>query len=80
MRKNYLPHEILLANELAETLQDLKSLSFYLSLTKRHSEAFLRETLATVMGVDESKIWKSRGALFNRLVNPKQYGDDNFGA
>lgn len=79
MRRNYQPHEIKLANELAETLQDMKSLPFFLSLTQKHSEAFLREILAKVMAMDTSKI-ENKGAYFNRLVNPTKYGSRNIGA
>jgi L-lysine 2,3-aminomutase len=71
--KNYEPHELKLANELAETLKDRDALPYYLSLTRKYHEDHLRKTLAKVMSIDESQIRKTRGALFTYLVNQK-YG------
>lgn len=71
---NYEPHEIRLANELAETLKDRDALQYYLSLTRKYHESYLRQVLAKVMSIDESQIRKTRGALFTYLVNQK-YGN-----
>ncbi len=74
--KNYEPHEIRLANELAETLKDREALPYYLSLTKKYHEDHLRKVLAKVMSIEASQIRKTRGALFTYLVN-QQYGHNH---
>jgi hypothetical protein len=70
----YQPHEIKLANEIAETLKDRDSIDSFLIFTRKYKEDFLREKLAKVMAMDESKIRKSRGALFTHLVT--QHGSN----
>ncbi len=76
MKNNYEKHEIILANELAETLKDREALQFYLTLTRKYQENHLRQILAKVMSIDEQKIRKTRGALFTFLVN-QHYGNNN---
>jgi len=75
MKNNYQPHEIKLANEIAETLKDRDALPYYLTLTRKYHEDYLREVLAKVMTIDETQIRKTRGALFTFLVNQK-YGNN----
>ena len=65
----YEPHEVKLANEIAETLKDRDSIALFLTFSRKYNEKFLRETLARVMAIDEAKIRKTRGALFTFLVN-----------
>lgn len=77
--KEYHPDQMRVAHELANTLQDTKSLKYYLSLTRRLSERALKETLAEVMAKDEKEIWKSRAAYFVYLINHK-YGNNNLRA
>ncbi len=60
--------EELLAWDLATAFKDRKGLPFYISCTRKYPESFLRRALAEVMAVPEDKIKKSRGALFNHLV------------
>jgi len=67
----YEPHQTKLAHEIARTLNDWEALPFYLSLTQKHSEDFLRKKLNQVMKIDESKIRKTRGALFTFFVGQK---------
>lgn len=57
-----------LAYELALTLQDREGLPFYISCTNKYSEALLRGVLHKVMIVPDRKIKKSRGALYNHLI------------
>jgi len=71
MTIKYEPHEIKLANELAETLKDRDALPYYLTLTRRYHEQYLRQVMAKVMSIDETHIRKTRGALFTYLVNQK---------
>lgn len=61
--------EYRLAVELASTLNDEKSISWYTAITKRYSETYLRDTLMRVLSIPEEKIKRSRAALFNHLVN-----------
>jgi len=77
MKINYQPNEIKLANELAETLKDREALPFYLSLTRKYQEGHLRQILAKVMSIEETKIRKTRGALFTYLINQKYGNRDN---
>lgn len=65
----YEPQEIRLANEIAITLKDPEALPLYLQYSRKYQEAFLRKILARVMGIEDSKIRRSRGALFTFLVN-----------
>ena len=77
MKINYQPNEIKLANELAETLKDREALPFYLTLTRKYQEGHLRQILAKVMSIEETKIRKTRGALFTYLINQKYGNRDN---
>ena len=66
---DYDPYEIKLANEIAATLNDREALPLYLQYCRRYKEDFLRKKLTRVMSIEESKIRRSRGALFTFLVN-----------
>jgi hypothetical protein len=57
-----------LALDVAHALNDLSNLACYISLTKKHPEHLIRRILAVVKRVPEIKIRKSRGALFNYLI------------
>jgi len=65
----YSPQEIQLAQELAHSLDDQPSISFYLACTKRYSHRSLRKTLEHVLSIPKANIRKTRGALFNHLVS-----------
>jgi hypothetical protein len=67
--QHYEPHEVKLANEIAETLKDRDSIALFLIYAQKYKEQFLKDILAKVMAMDETKIRKSRGALFTFLVN-----------
>jgi hypothetical protein len=67
----YSSKHIMLANELAERLNDLHSITQYLKFTQLYSEKQLRETYDRVMAIPQHKITNSRGALFTHLL--KQY-------
>lgn len=73
---HYDPYEIKLAQEIADTLKDRDSIALHLQYVRRYKEEFLRKTLAKVMALDESKIKKSRAALYTFLINQSShYGD-----
>ena len=57
-----------LALDLAEALNDHKGLALYLSYSKRYPESLLRRVLGEVKEIPDEKIKKSRGALFNHLI------------
>lgn len=68
MDEQYDPHEIKLAHEIADTLQDQDSLVLHLQYARRYKEEYLRKILNKVMSMDERKIRKSRAALYTFLV------------
>lgn len=76
----YSPQEIQLAQELAGSLDDQPSISFYLACTKKYSHRSLRKTLAHVLSIPKANIRKTRGALFNHLVSQLEHinEDDYF--
>jgi len=69
MNEHYEPYEIKLANEIADTLKDRDSITMHLQYVRRYKEEFLRKVLNKVMLLDESKIRKSRAALYTFLIN-----------
>jgi len=56
------------AQDLAVALDDLDGLPFYRSCAKRYPAELLRRVLADVKEIPDHRIKKSRGALFNHLV------------
>ena len=62
----------LLALDMADAFSDRENLPLYLSYAKRYPEQFLRSVLGDVKEIPINKIKKSRGALFNHLV--QKYG------
>jgi hypothetical protein len=65
---HYEPHEIKLANEIAEKLNDRDALPLFLAYTRKYQESHLRRILEKVVSIPENNIRKSRGALFTFLV------------
>ncbi|MFH2068279.1 MAG: hypothetical protein ABII89_02290 [Candidatus Omnitrophota bacterium] len=68
--KDYSPKtsEELLALDLAQSLNDLKSLNFYLSVSGKYPEELLRRICNQVKEIPTEKIKKSKGALFTYLL------------
>jgi len=60
--------EELLALDLAKALKDRNGFPLYLSYSKRYPESLLRRVLGEVEEIPDRKIKKSRGALFNYLI------------
>ena len=76
MNSNYDPHEIKLAREIAETLNDMDSIALHLMYVRKYKEEFLRGILNKVMTLPENQIRKSRAALYVFLINQSsRYGD-----
>jgi len=67
----------LLALDFAYKLNDLANLPLYLSYANKYPESLLRKALGDVMEIPISKIKRTRGALFNHLV--QKYAKDNSG-
>ncbi|MFA6130491.1 MAG: hypothetical protein WC731_05880 [Candidatus Omnitrophota bacterium] len=63
-----LTKEELLARDLAEGLNDEANLGFYISVCRKYPEKLLREIYGRVKQFPEKKIKKSKGALFNYLI------------
>jgi hypothetical protein len=76
MHNEYDQYEINLAYEIADALKDKDSIAMHLQYVRRYKEAYLRKTLAKVMSLDDSKIKRSRAALYTFLINQgAKYGD-----
>ena len=58
----------LLALDLAKGLGDPNGLGLYLSVAHKYPESVLRRALAEIRELPADKIRKSRGALFNHIV------------
>ena len=76
MNQIYDPYEIRLANEIADTLKDRDSITLHLQYVRKYKEEFLRKTLAKVMAMDESKIRRSRAALYTFLISQNSLHGD----
>ena len=72
-----LTKEELLARDLAEGLNDKASLGFYLSVCRKYPGSVLRKIYSQVKEIPASKIKKSKGALFNYLVQKYEKGGEN---
>lgn len=73
-----LTKEELLAMDLAEGLNDRANLGFYLSVCRKYPESFLRKIYSEVKEIPLRRIKKSKGALFNYLVQKyDKRGEDN---
>ena len=79
MNEDYSSYEIKLANEIADTLKDRDSITMHLLYVRKYNEEFLRRILNKVMSLDESKIRKSRAALYTFLINQgHSHGDSRY--
>jgi hypothetical protein len=67
----------LLALDIAYKLNDLANLPLYLSYANKYPETILRKACGEVMEVPIIKIKRTRGALFNHLV--QRYAKENPG-
>lgn len=79
MNEDYSSYEIKLANEIADTLKDRDSITMHLQYVRKYNEEFLKKVLNKVMSLDESKIRKSRAALYTFLINQgRNHGDAGY--
>jgi len=61
-----------LAIELADALNDHEAILLYVNFVEQFPESVLRKVLAKVLAIPRHKIKKTRGALFNYLM--QQHG------
>jgi hypothetical protein len=64
----YTPNEIQLAHELADALEDRKSLAFYLSCAKKYPKEYLLTTLAHVCTLPDHSVRTTRARLFTNII------------
>ena len=75
MTFEYDPYELKLAREIAYALNDADSLVLHLQYVRKYKEEHLRKTLQKVLSIEESKIKRSRAALYTFLISRgDQYG------
>ena len=68
--------EEVLARELSLGLEDTINLKYYQSITKKYPERVLRDIYNHVRLIPQSQIKKSKGALFNYLL--QKHGKDDY--
>lgn len=73
---SYESYNTQLAAEIATALNELHALPLYLNYVKQYPEELLRKSLALVLSYDESKITKSRAALFKHMITHPNYYED----
>jgi hypothetical protein len=64
----YTSNEIQLAHELADALDDQKSLAFYLSCAKKYPKEYLLVTLAHVTTLPSHSVRTTRARLFTNII------------
>ena len=69
MTFEYDPYEIKLAREIAYALHDMDSVALHLQYVRKYKEEHLRKTLQKVLSIEESKIKRSRAALYTYLIS-----------
>lgn len=73
----FLTKEELLARDLAAGLDDEANLRFYFSVCRKYPGGFLRKIYGQVKEIPLNKIKKSRGALFNYLIQKHENKNDS---
>lgn len=69
----YTPTEVKLAHELADALDDRKSLAFYLTCTKKYPKEYLLATLAHVCALPAHSVRTTRARLFTNIITNSVY-------
>jgi hypothetical protein len=73
----YTPKELQLAHELADALEDQKSLAFYLSCAKKYPREFLAATLMHVLAMPGHSVRTTRARLFTNIVTNSIYNTND---
>ncbi|RAV54680.1 hypothetical protein DIU36_20065 [Mucilaginibacter rubeus] len=70
--------ELELAHQLAEALDDQKSLAFYLSCAKKYPKEYLLATLTHVVTLPGHSIRTTRARLFTNIVTKSVYNTNDY--
>jgi hypothetical protein len=73
----YTPNDIMLADTLANSLDDRKSLSFYLGCAKKYPKDFLLATLTHVMTLPDHSVRTTRARLFTNIVTKSVFNTND---
>ena len=73
----YLPNEIQLAHDLADALEDRKSLAFYLHCAKKYPKDYLLSTLNHVSTIPAHSIRTTRARLFTNIITNSIFNTDD---
>lgn len=73
----YTPKELQLAHEIADALEDQKSLAFYLSCAKKYPREFLVATLMHVLAIPGHSVRTTRARLFTNIVTNSIYNTND---
>lgn len=73
---NYNPDQLRVATDIATALDEVHAIPLYLSYVRRFPEEFLQKCLAKALSYDESKITKSRAAIFAHMIRHPNYYED----
>jgi hypothetical protein len=74
----YTPKELELAHQLAEALDDKKSLAFYISCAKKYPKEYLLATLTHVVTLPGHSIRTTRARLFTNIVTKSVYNTNDY--
>jgi hypothetical protein len=74
----YTPNDIQLAHDLADALDDQKSLSFYLTCTKKYPKEFLISTLTHVCTLPAHSVRTTRARLFTNIVTKSIFNTHDY--
>ncbi|MGY3214772.1 hypothetical protein [Mucilaginibacter sp. HD30] len=73
----YTPNEITLAHQLADSLDDQKSLAFYLTCAQKYPKDYLLNTLAHVMTLPEHSVRTTRPRLFTSIITKSRFNTND---
>ena len=74
----FTPNQVQLAHELADALEDRKSLAFYLSCAQKYPKEFLLATLTHVCALPDHSVRTTRARLFTKLVTNSVFNTHDY--
>jgi hypothetical protein len=74
----YTPNEIQLAHELAESLDDRKSLGFYLQCAQKYPKDYLLATLTHVLTLPDHSVRTTRARLFTTIITKSIFNTNDY--
>ncbi|MEO6520603.1 MAG: hypothetical protein ABIN91_02925 [Mucilaginibacter sp.] len=69
----FTPNQITLAHQLADSLEDRKSLSFYLTCAQKYPRDYLLATLTHVMTLPDHSVRTTRARLFTNIITKSAF-------